>query len=64
MLRKLFQWLSSLNRSTRPTIPNHGPCAECGKDVIHYYPWWTDNSFRGGKPLHDECFRSTLSTTD
>lgn len=44
---------------TRPPddIPNHGPCAICGKNVIHAYPWFTSNPDRpGAQPLHDHCW--------
>jgi hypothetical protein len=41
-------------------VPNHGPCAYCGRPVIHHYPWFTANPYRGGRPLHDECHREIL----
>ena len=53
ILRRLRQWWHR--------VPNHGPCAHCGKPVRHHYPWWTANSERGGRPLHDgECVRVVL----
>ena len=36
---------------------SQGPCAHCGREVRHGYPWWTGNPKRGGRPLHDECAR-------
>lgn len=38
-------------------IKCHGPCVVCGKPVNHTYPWYTKNPDKGGKPLHDECFK-------
>jgi len=48
----------------RRRAPNHGPCAHCGKPVRHYYPWWTSNPERGGRPLHDDCFRAQIAEED
>lgn len=44
-------------------LPNHGPCAECGQDVRHAYPWWTGpDPARGARPMHEECARRRLFT--
>ncbi|MFI5113504.1 MAG: hypothetical protein ACHP7J_00065 [Terriglobales bacterium] len=39
-------------------VPNHGPCAVCGLDVNHVFPWWTSNPEKpGAKPCHEECYK-------
>lgn len=40
----------TIRKVEKPT--HHGPCAHCGKDVIHIYPQRTCG---GHYPLHDEC---------
>lgn len=45
-------------------VPNHGPCAHCGMDVIHAHPLWTVTAKKPGvTPLHDEC-RAAFEATD
>lgn len=52
------RWTNPKGEQPSPQAPNHGPCFICGKDVVHFYPWFTANPDRGGKPLHDgECRR-------
>lgn len=58
----LRQAIEERNTSTStPDLPNHGPCAKCGLDVKHTYPWWTGTPGRlGVRPLHEECAREVL----
>ncbi len=47
-----------LEKRKEVEIPNHGPCAKCGLDVVHVYPWWIGGpNMVNKKPLHEECFK-------
>ena len=38
----------------KQAAPNHGPCAVCGRDVIHTFPGWTGNPSKlDSRPLHN-----------
>lgn len=44
-----------LLESIKKRFSEKGLCAFCGKPVYHAYPYSAD-----AKPLHEDCFRSTL----
>lgn len=55
--------LSPMRVGAVSEVPNHGPCAVCGKDVMHVYPWWTRNpeKYADARPVHGECYFDPLA---
>jgi len=37
-----------------------GICPRCGKPVHHSFPWFDRNPSKGGRPLHEKCFKDGL----